>query len=275
MNILVIGDIVGNPGRQAVKTLLPKIKHREFVDFTVANAENAAGGSGLTPSIAMELLEMGIDVLTNGDHIWDRKEILEVIDKEQRILRPLNYPEGSPGNGSIILSVQQSRRSSQENGVSHSAVGNKVGVINLVGRVFMQAVECPFRAAMKQINEMRGETPVIVVDIHAEATSEKLALCYYLDGLVTAVCGTHTHIQTADERIFPKSAAYITDLGMTGPFDSVLGRRPEQIIRRFITGLPARFEMADSNIQLQGVVINCDDKTGRANSIKRIQEKLD
>lgn len=259
MNILIIGDIVGNPGREAIKRLLPKIKQREKIDFTVANSENAAGGAGLTPDTAKDLLDLGADVLTNGDHIWDRKEILEIIDKEQRILRPLNYPDGSPGNGSIVL---------------HSKTGAKVGVINLVGRVFMQAVECPFKAAVKEIEKIKAQTPVIVVDIHAEATSEKLALCFYLDGLVSAVCGSHTHIQTADERIFPKGAAYITDLGMTGPFDSVLGRKPEQIIRRFITGLPTRFEMADSNIQLQGVVISCNEKTGKADSIKRIQEKL-
>ncbi len=259
MNILFIGDIVGNPGREAVKNLLPKIKKREEIDFTVANSENASGGAGLTPPIATELLDMGIDVLTNGDHIWDRKEILEVIDKEDRLLRPLNYPDGSPGKGSIVMP---------------SKSGAKVGVINLVGRVFMQAVECPFKTAIKEVNKIRQETPIVIIDIHAEATSEKLALCFYLDGLVSAICGTHTHIQTADERIFPKGTAYITDLGMTGPFDSVLGRRPEQIIRRFITGLPTRFEMADSNIQLQGVIISCDEKSGKANSIKRIQEKL-
>ncbi len=259
MNILFIGDIVGNPGRDAIERLLPKIKQREGIDFTVANSENAAGGAGITPEIAKDLLDMGLDVLTNGDHIWDRKEILEAIDKEQRILRPLNYPEGAPGYGSIVL---------------HSRTGVKVGVINLVGRVFMQAVECPFKAAIKEVDKLKKETPVILVDMHAEATSEKLALCFYLDGLVSAVCGTHTHIQTADERIFPKGTAYITDLGMTGPFDSVLGRKPEQIIRRFITGLPTRFEMAISNIQLQGVIIDCDEKTGKARLIKRIQEKL-
>lgn len=259
MNILFIGDIVGNPGRDAVKILLPKIKAEEKVEFTVANAENAAGGAGLTPNVADELLEMGIDVLTTGDHIWDRKEILETIDKEHRILRPLNYPEGTPGIGSIIL---------------NSKSGAKVGVINLVGRVFMQAVECPFKTGIKEVNKIKEQTPIVVVDMHAEATSEKLALCWYLDGLVTAICGTHTHIQTADERIFPKGTAYITDLGMTGPFDSVLGRRPEQIIRRFITGLPTRFEMADSNVQLQGAIIECDEKTGVAKSIKRVQKKV-
>ncbi len=259
MNILFIGDVVGNPGREAIKRLLPKIKQREEIDFTVVNSENAAGGAGLTPDIARDLLDMGADVLTNGDHIWDRKEILEAIDKEQRILRPLNYPEGAPGSGSVVM---------------HSKTGAKVGVMNLVGRVFMKAVDCPFKAAVREIEKIKTQASIIVVDMHAEATSEKLALCFYLDGLVSAVCGTHTHIQTADERIFPKGTAYITDLGMTGAFDSVLGRRPEQIIRRFVTGLPTRFEMADSDIQLQGVVINCDEKTGKSGSIKRIQEKL-
>lgn len=259
MNILFIGDIVGKPGREAIRALLPKIKAQENIEFTIANAENAAGGAGLTPAVANELLEMGINVLTTGDHIWDRKEILEEIDKEHRILRPLNYPEGAPGIGSIIL---------------NSKSGAKVGVINLVGRVFMHPVECPFKTGIKEVNKIKEDTPIVIVDIHAEATSEKLALCWYLDGLVTAICGTHTHIQTADERVFPKGTAYITDLGMTGPFDSVLGRRPEQIIRRFITGLPTRFEMADSNVQLQGAIIYCDAKNGRASSIKRVQEKL-
>lgn len=259
MNILFIGDIVGEPGRDAVKSILPIIKKREGIDFTVANSENAAGGAGITPEIADDLLGMGIDVLTNGDHIWDRKEIIEGLDGEPRILRPLNYGEGAPGKGSIVL---------------NSGTGAKVGVICLVGRVFMQAVECPFKAAMAEAEKLKKETPVIVIDMHAEATSEKIALCYYLDGFVTAICGTHTHIQTADERVFKKGTAFISDAGMTGPFDSVLGRKPEQIIRRFITGLPTRFEMADSDVQLQGAVITCDDKTGRAVAIKRIQEKL-
>ncbi len=259
MNILFIGDIVGEPGRAAVKSILPVLKKREKIDFTVANSENAAGGAGITPDIADELLGAGIDVLTNGDHIWDRKEIIDGFDREPRILRPLNYGEGAPGKGSIIL---------------NSATGARVGVIGLVGRVFMQAVECPFKAAMAEIEKIRKETPVIVIDMHAEATSEKIALAYYLDGMATAICGTHTHIQTADERIFKKGTAYISDAGMTGPFDSVLGRKPEQIIRRFITGLPTRFEMADSDVQLQGAVITCDDKTGKSSAIKRIQEKL-
>lgn len=258
MNILFIGDIVGSPGRKAVRSLLPSLKKAEGIDFIIGNAENASGGAGLTPENAKELLEMGVDVLTNGDHVWDRKEILEIIDKEQRILRPLNYPEGSPGNGSIVLNLS----------------GLSIGVINLVGRVFMHPLECPFKAAVKEVERLKTESPVIIVDIHAEATSEKLALCYYLSGLVSAVCGTHTHIQTADERVFPAGTAYITDAGMTGAFDSVLGRKPEQIIRRFITGLPTRFEMAEADIQLQGVIINCDDKTGRAVSIKRVQKKL-
>lgn len=260
MNILFIGDIVGNPGREAVRSLLPRLKQREKVDFTIGNSENAAGGAGITPDVAKDLLDMGIDVLTNGDHIWDRKEILEAIDKEQRILRPANYAEGAPGNGSIVM---------------HAKNGTKVGVINLIGRVFIQqSVECPFKAAMKEIAKIKDETPIIIIDMHAEATSEKVALCYYLDGLVTAICGTHTHIQTADERVFPKGTAYLTDVGMTGPFDSVLGRKPEQIIRRFITGLPTRFEMADSDVQLQGAIITCDEKTGKASAIKRIVEKL-
>ncbi len=259
MNILFIGDIVGNPGRDAVKSLLPAIRKREKIDFIIANSENAAGGAGITPDIADEILGMGIDVLTNGDHVWDRKEIAEGFEKEPRILRPLNYGEFAPGKGSIILGTKS---------------GAKVGVISLVGRVFMQAVECPFKTALAEAEKLRKETPVIIVDMHAEATSEKVALCYYLDGMVTAICGTHTHIQTADERLFKKGTAFISDAGMTGPFDSVLGRKTEQVIRRFITGLPTRFEVADSDIQLQGVMISCDEKTGKALSIKRVQEKL-
>jgi metallophosphoesterase (TIGR00282 family) len=259
MNILFIGDIVGNPGRDAVKSILPVLRKREKIDFIIANSENAAGGAGITPDIADELLGAGIDVLTNGDHVWDRKEITEGFDKEPRILRPLNYGESAPGRGSIVLGTK---------------AWAKVGVMSLVGRVFMQAVECPFKTAMAEAEKLRKEAPVIIVDMHAEATSEKVALCYYLDGMVTAVCGTHTHIQTADERLFKKGTAFISDAGMTGPFDSVLGRKTEQVIRRFITGLPTRFEVADSDVQLQGVIISCDEKTGKALSIKRVQEKL-
>lgn len=259
MKILFIGDIVGKPGRQIVAELLPKIKDEFQLDFVVANAENAAGGSGITSPVADELFKCGIDLLTSGDHIWKKKEILEIIDKTRRILRPANYPEGAPGVGSCTL---------------ESRSGVTVGVINLVGRVFMQPVECPFQTAKREIEKLKKETPLILVDIHAEATSEKMALGYFLDGLVSAVIGTHTHIQTADEKILPRGTAYITDLGMTGPYNSVIGQRIDQIIQRFLTGMPTRFEVATEDIQLHGVVLDVDSKTGRANSIERIQRKL-
>ena len=227
--------------------------------MVIANAENAAGGSGLTPTIAEELFEYGVDVITSGDHIWKRKEIVEVLDSQPYILRPLNYPEKAPGNGSCIFKTDD---------------GIPVGVINLVGRVFMEAVECPFRTGMREIEKLRKKTQIILVDMHAEATSEKIAFSYYIDGLVTALCGTHTHVPTADEKVTEKGTAYITDVGMTGPHKSVIGRRVEEIINRFITQLPTRFQMAEEDLRLQGVIIDLDEKTGRANAIKRVEEKL-
>lgn len=259
MKILAIGDIVGRPGREAVKELLPRIVKQEKIDLVVANGENSAGGSGITAPLAKELFSYGVGVITTGDHIWKKKEIEELIEQEPRLLRPLNYPPGTPGEGSVVVKAK--------NGVD-------VGVICLVGRVFMNAVECPFRAAKEEIEKLRKKTPVILIDIHAEATSEKIALGWYLDGDVSLIFGTHTHVQTADERVLPAGTAYITDLGMTGPFDSVLGRRIEQIVQRFVTQMPIRFEMAEENIQIHGVVADIDEKSGRAKSIKRIQEKL-
>ena len=259
MKILVIGDIVGKPGRRAIKELLPPIKEEEDVGVTIANAENAAGGSGVTPPIAEELFGYGIDVLTSGDHIWKKREINEFISRESRLLRPANYPAGVPGTGATLIEAPD---------------GTKVGVINLLGRVFMEPVECPFRAAKEAVKRLRQSTSLIIVDIHAEATSEKLALCYYLDGEVSAVLGTHTHVQTADERVTPAGTACITDLGMTGPFESILGRKKEQIIERFILQMPVRFEMAENDIMLCGAIVDIDSKTGRAISIKRVQRKL-
>lgn len=259
MKILFIGDIVGSPGRELIKELVPKIKKKQSIDMVIANAENAAGGSGLTPTIAEELFEYGVDVITSGDHIWKRKEIVEELDSQPYILRPLNYPEKAPGNGSCIFKTDD---------------GIPVGVINLVGRVFMEAVECPFRTGMLEIEKLRKKTQIILVDMHAEATSEKIAFSYYIDGLVTALCGTHTHVPTADEKVTEKGTAYITDVGMTGPHKSVIGRRVEEIINRFITQLPTRFQMAEEDLRLQGVIIDLDEKTGRANAIKRVEEKL-
>ncbi len=259
MNILFIGDIVGEPGRQAVRELIPKIKKREKIEFIIANGENVAGGSGVTPPLADELFGYGIDVITSGDHIWKRKEILDYIESNKRLLRPANYPPQAPGFGSTVV---------------QSESGIDVGVINLTGRVFMQAVECPFRIGKEEVEKLKNRTRIIIIDMHAEATSEKVALGWYLDGLVSAIIGTHTHVQTADEKILPNGTAFISDAGMTGPFDSVIGRKKEQILTRFITQMPARFEMAEGDIQLHGVVLDIDEKTGKANSIKRIQEKL-
>lgn len=260
MNILFIGDIVGSPGRETVKRLLSELKKEYSLDFVLANAENAAGGSGITPGVAEELLGLGIDALTSGDHIWKKREILQIIDEEKRILRPLNFPQGAPGRGF---------------GVFKTKTGFDVGVINVQGRVFMEALECPFRLSKEAGEVLSKDTKIIIVDIHAEATSEKVALGWYLDGKVSSVLGTHTHIQTADERILPNGTAYITDVGMTGPLDSVIGRRIEDVLARFITSVPTRFEVAKENVCLQGVVVDIDEQTGKANSIVRIQRKID
>jgi len=259
MNILFIGDIVGSPGREAVKKLLPELKKEYTLGFVIANAENAAGGSGITAKVAEELLASGIDVLTSGDHIWKKREIFEIINREERILRPLNFPGGAPGRGSAVFKSKE---------------GHKIGVINVNGRVFMDALDCPFKTTLAAQEGLAKETKIIIVDIHAEATSEKVALGWYLDGRVSAVLGTHTHIQTADERILPQGSAYITDVGMTGPCDSVIGRRIEDVLERFITAIPTRFEVAAENIQLQGAVVDIDENTGKAKSIVRIQKKL-
>lgn len=259
MKILFIGDIVGEPGRRAVERLVPRIRKREGVEFVIANGENVAAGSGVTPSLVKELLLSGVDVITSGDHIWKRKEIVDEIESYPRLLRPANYPSGAPGCGSVVVS--------SESGVN-------VGVINLIGRVFMQALECPFKAARQEVDRLKSKTQIIIVDIHAEATSEKIALGWYLDGSVSAVIGTHTHVQTADEKILPGGTAFLSDAGMTGPFDGVIGRKKEQILTRFITQMPTRFEMAEGDIQLHGAIVDVDEKTGRANSIKRVQEKL-
>jgi len=259
MNILFIGDIVGSPGRLAVEKLLPGLKIEFRLDFVIANAENAAGGSGITQKVAQELFASGADVLTSGDHIWKKKEIFEIINQEERILRPLNFPTGAPGKGFAVFKAKS---------------GAKVGVINANGRVFMQPLECPFKTTLAACEELAQETKVIIVDMHAEATSEKVALGWYLDGKVSAVLGTHTHIQTADEKILPKGTAFISDAGMTGPYASVIGRSIENVIERFITAIPVKFEVATEDIQLHGVVIDVDENTGKARSIARIQKKI-
>jgi len=259
MKILFVGDVVGKPGRVAVERLVPVMRKECGLDFVVANAENSSGGSGITSETAGELFNASVDVLTSGDHIWKRKEIFELIRFERKIIRPVNYPAGAPGCGY---------------GIFQAPGGIKVGVINALGRVFLEPLECPFRTVKNAVEQIRKETPIILVDIHAEATSEKIALGWYLDGSVSAVVGTHTHVQTADERVLPKGTAYITDAGMVGPFDSVLGRRVEDVLQRFLTSLPIRFEVANENIQMHGVILDIDEQTGRARSITRIQKKI-
>jgi hypothetical protein len=259
MKILFIGDIVGNPGRRAVKQLLPGLIEEHSLDFVIANAENASGGSGIVPKVAEELFNSGVDVLTSGDHIWKKKEIFELISYEKRVLRPLNFPALAPGRGSSIFKTRD---------------GRKIGVINVNGRTFMEALESPFTTTLAAQEELIKETKIIIVDMHAEATSEKIALGWYLDGKVSAVLGTHTHIQTADEKVLPQGTAYLTDVGMCGPYASVIGRKVDQVLERFLTSIPVRFEVAEGDIQLHAAVLDVEDKTGRARSIARIQKKL-
>ena len=259
MNILFIGDIVGSPGRKAIAKLVPGLRAEMGIDFVIANAENSSGGSGITAKVAAELFSSGVDVLTSGDHIWKKSEIFQLINQEERILRPINYPEGSPGRGAHVFKA---------------ANGLKVGVINVNGRVFMDALECPFKTTLRASNELAKETKIIIVDVHAEATSEKVALGWYLDGKASAVLGTHTHIQTADEKILPKGTAYLTDAGMTGPYDSVIGRNVEDVLTRFLSSIPVKFNVAEENIQLHGALVRIDEKTGLAVSISRVQKKL-
>ncbi len=257
MRVLMIGDVVGRPGRECVRDLLPRLKENYRVDFTIANGENLAGGVGCNESTASEIFKTGVDVLTMGNHVWDRKEALTYIAREKKIIRPLNYPPGTPGAGSGVF----------------QAGDCKLAVINLSGRVFLPPLDCPFRAAAAETERLRAITPLIIVDFHAEATSEKIALGYYLDGRVSAVLGTHTHVQTADERILPAGTAYITDVGMTGPYESVLGVKPENVIARFTSQLPVRFEVAaGEEKQLNGVVVEIDTGSGLARSITRINE---
>ena len=259
IKILFIGDVVGSPGRAGVKALLPKVKQRFGIDVVIANAENSAGGSGITPRTARDLFQSGCDVLTSGDHVWRRPEVVDVLLKEPHVLRPANFPKVTPGRGACIFKTSQ---------------GKKVGVLCLLGKVFIDAmVESPFRIAQEELKLLREETNIIIVDLHAEATSEKVAMGWFLDGEVSAVLGTHTHIQTADERILPKGTAYITDVGMTGPFDSVIGRKKDKIIERFLTGMPTRFELGTEDIELHGVFVEIDEKTGKALKIERIREK--
>lgn len=259
MNILVIGDIVGRAGRRAVKALLPVVRQEYAVDFVIANAENASGGRGLTGDVMQELVYTGIDVLTMGNHVWDNKDIFRFIDEEPRLIRPLNYPAPCPGQGYHIYTAGFSTR---------------IAVINASGRVFLPPLDCPFMAVDEVVNSVRDNADIIIVDFHAEATSEKVAFGYYFDGRVQAVLGTHTHIQTSDERILPMGTAYITDLGMTGPYESVLGMKKELVLEKFLTGRPVRLEVASGKVQLEGVVLTVDETTYQVSKITRISKIL-
>jgi hypothetical protein len=256
MKILFIGDIVGKTGRNVVKALLPGLTDEYKIDLVIANAENIAGGFGLTEPLVAELFRMGVHVITTGNHVWDKKDFIHYISKDNRVLRPINYPPGVPGYGSLVFNAPG---------------GYKVAVLNVSGRIFMNGMDCPFRAAESEIERLSKETNIIFVDFHAEATSEKIAMGYFLDGKVSAVIGTHTHVQTADEKILPNGTAYITDAGMTGPANSVIGMEINQIIQRFLTSMPAKFETAPGEGILAGIVVEINTETGRATDIQRVQ----
>src|SRR5712692_7731570 len=257
LTVLFLGDVVGEPGRKAVIARLAELKEQHAVDFIVVNGENAAGGRGITGKITIDLLRAGVSVVTTGDHIWDQKEILSFIDTEPRLLRPLNYPDGAPGSGSIVLETAK----------------GKIGVINVQGRTFMQPIlENPFHAVEAAATKIREQTANIIVDAHGETTSEKIALGRFLDGKVSAVIGTHTHVQTADEQIFPGGTAFLCDAGMCGPVNSILGRAIEPIMNRFVSNLPASFPVAAGEVRLRGALIEIDEKSGRAARIMRVDE---
>jgi len=255
MRILFVGDIFGKPGREIARRAIPALVERESLDFVIANVENAAAGFGITGDIAETILGYGVDAMTSGNHVWDKKEVLDYIDGQPKLLRPANFRAGTPGRGSYI---------------GRTRTGEPVGVLNLMGRIFMQPLEDPFAVAVKEIEALRAKARVIIVDFHAEATSEKVAMGWHLDGRVTAVFGTHTHVQTADERILPKGTAYLTDVGMTGPHDSIIGVTTEAALGRFVTGMPAKFEAASGPGRLNAVIVTADQATGRATAIERL-----
>ena len=260
MRILFIGDIVGKPGRELVRRGLPSLVEQHSIDLVIANAENAAAGFGITREIGDQLLGWGVDVMTTGNHVWYKKEAIDYIGAEPRLLRPANYPAGVPGNGSYL---------------ARTADGRSAGVVNVMGRVFMLAIDDPFDVVLKEIAALKARARVVFVDFHAEATSEKIAMGWHLDGKVTAVVGTHTHVQTADERILPKGTAYLTDVGMTGPHDSIIGVEIEPALGRFRNAMPARFETATANPRLNAVIVEADDATGMATDVERISYSLD
>ena len=260
IRLLFIGDIVGKPGRDCVRAGLSALVDYHQIDLVIANVENAAGGFGITREIGEQLLDLGVDVMTSGNHIWDKKEALDYVGIEPRLLRPANFPAGAPGNGSYL---------------ARSRDGRSVGVVNVMGRVFMTALDDPFVVAEREVRKLRERTRVVFVDFHAEATSEKLAMGWHLDGRATAVVGTHTHVQTADDRLLPKGTAYLTDAGMTGPHDSIIGVEVAPALARFTTAMPQKFDTATANPRLNGVVVEADEDTGCATEIERISYSLD
>lgn len=260
MRVLMIGDVVGQPGRLCVRDMLPRIRENYCIDLVIANGENLAGGIGINEKTARELFNYGVDILTTGNHVWDKKESLTLLAREPRILRPANYPPGAPGKGSIVLNVGK----------------KEIAVLNLSGRVYMSPLDCPFRQGEQEVARLRQITPVIIIDFHAEATSEKIAFGRFLDGQVSAVLGTHTHVQTADGRVFPGGTAYISDVGMTAPYDSCLGVDTDTVIRKFLCQLPQRFEVAKSVFcQFNAVVVEIDPENGHALSIETIFDLLE
>jgi metallophosphoesterase (TIGR00282 family) len=256
MKVLVIGDIMGEPGRRAVGRAIPRLVSQRQIDVVIGNGENVAGGFGITPELAEELLEMGLAVITTGNHAWDKKEILDYFPREPRLLRPANYPAGVPGHGSYVIETSS---------------GEHLGVLHLMGRAFMPTLDCPFQVAKRELVGLKNRAAAIIVDMHAEATSEKMAMGHYLDGEVTAVIGTHTHVQTADEQILPKGTAYLTDIGMTGPLHSVIGVKKELAIEKFLTGMPRRFEVAAGPTVFCAALVELDARLGKALSIERVR----
>ena len=255
MNILFVGDIFGKPGREVARRAIPAIVEQRSIDFVIANVENSASGFGVTGDIAETILAYGVDVMTSGNHVWDKKEVLEYIPRQPKLLRPANFPTGVPGRGSYL---------------GKTRTGEPVGVVNVMGRVFMTPLDDPFAVAVKEIEALRAKTRVILVDFHAEATSEKVAMGWHLDGRATAVLGTHTHVQTADERVLPKGTAYLTDAGMTGPHESIIGVTVEAALGRFLTSMPAKFEAANGAGRLNAVIVTADPATGKATAIERL-----
>jgi len=255
MRILFVGDIFGKPGREIARRAIPALVVRDSLDFVIANVENSASGFGVTGDIADAILGYGVDVMTTGNHVWDKKEVLDYIPRQAKLLRPGNFPPGTPGRGSYV---------------GRTRTGEPVGVLNLMGRIFMSPLDDPFALALKEIEQLNAKARVIFVDFHAEATSEKKAMGWHLDGRVTAVAGTHTHVQTADERVLPKGTAYITDAGMTGPHDSIIGVTVDAALSRFVSGMPSKFEAATGGARLNAVIVTADPATGKATAIERV-----